>query len=126
MAGAGRFSPFRPFSVQIVFWPNVTYSIHCKWLGGIRKVLYRTAVNWDDGLPSYLLPPQINPSFANNQSVGYWQLHDAVRAPEDLNWTFNIQRQVTPNTIVQVGYNATVGTHLQTSVVNMNQTPTTI
>jgi outer membrane receptor protein involved in Fe transport len=82
------------------------------------------AFKWDDGLPSYLLPPQINPSFANNQSVSYWQLHDAVRAPEDLNWTFNIQRQVTPNTIVQVGYSATVGTHLQTSVVNMNQTPT--
>ena len=27
------------------------------------------AFNWDQGLPSYPLPPQINPAFANNGNV---------------------------------------------------------
>ncbi len=30
------------------------------------------AFNWDAGMPPYQLPPQINPSFANNQNVDYW------------------------------------------------------
>jgi len=30
------------------------------------------AFNWDAGLPSYPLPPQINPSFQNNQNVDWW------------------------------------------------------
>ena len=36
--------------------------------------------NWDNGLPSYPLPPQIDPSFSNNNTVDHWQLADAARA----------------------------------------------
>ena len=82
------------------------------------------AFNWDTGLPPYPLPPQINPSFQNNQNVDYWQPYDAVRAPENFNWTLSVQRQVTPNMVLEAAYNATVGTHLQTGLVNLNQTPT--
>ena len=82
------------------------------------------AFNWDQGLPPYLLPPQINPAFANNQNVDYWQLRDATRAPENLSWTYSIQRQLTPNTVLEADYNATMGTHLQAGLVNINQTPT--
>ncbi|HYM10801.1 MAG TPA: TonB-dependent receptor [Bryobacterales bacterium] len=78
----------------------------------------------DNGLPPYPLPPQINPAFANNQSVDYWQPQDAARAPENLYWTFSAQRQVTPNTVLEAVYDANVGTHLQTGLVNINQTPT--
>ncbi len=78
----------------------------------------------NQGLPPYLLPPQINPAFANNQSVDYWQGQDATRAPENLYWTFSVQRQVTPNTVVEAVYNADVGTHLQAGLVNINQLPT--
>ncbi len=45
--------------------------------------------NWDNGLPSYPLPPQINPSFSNNNTVDHWQLTDAARAPESYYWTFS-------------------------------------
>jgi hypothetical protein len=82
--------------------------------------------NWDDGLPSYPLPPLIDPSFANNTDVHYWQPEDAARAPEAYFWTFSVQRQFTPTTLIEVGYNATVGAHLQTGVVNLNQVPTAI
>ena len=51
------------------------------------------AFNWDQGLPSYPLPPLIDPSFANNGNVDYWQGQNATRAPESYNWTFSIQRR---------------------------------
>jgi hypothetical protein len=84
------------------------------------------AFRLDDGLPSYPLPPRIDPAFSNNNNVDHWQLTDAVRAPENLYWTFSIQRQVSSNTVVEVAYNATTGSHLQTGLVNLNQVPTPI
>jgi len=82
------------------------------------------AFKLDQGLPAYPLPPLIDPSFANNTDVHYWQPSDAVRAPENLYWTFSLQRSVTPNTVVEAAYNATTGSHLQTTLVNLNQVPT--
>ncbi len=82
------------------------------------------AFNWDNGLPTYLLPPQINPAFQNNQNVDHWQLTDAARAPENYYWTFSVQRQLTANTVVEFAYNGNAGVHLQTGLVNLNQTPT--
>jgi hypothetical protein len=82
--------------------------------------------NWDEGLPSYPLPPLIDPSFANNTDVHHWQPEDAARAPEAYFWTFSVQRQVTSSTLIEVAYNATVGAHLQTGLVNLNQVPTAI
>ena len=49
---------------------------------------------------------------------------DAARAPENMFWTFSIQRQVSANTVIEAAYNANVGTHLQAGLVNVNQTPT--
>lgn len=80
--------------------------------------------NWDDGLPPYNLPPQIDPAFQNNLDVDHWQFSDATRAPENLYWTFSVQRQLSPNTILEAAYNATVGTHLQTGLLMLNQMPT--
>jgi hypothetical protein len=90
------------------------------------------AFNWDAGLPSYPLPvgldpnATLDPAFANNQNVTYWQLSDAVRAPENYYWTFNIQRELTSNTVLEIGYSANIGAHLQTGLVNLNQVPTAI
>jgi hypothetical protein len=82
------------------------------------------AFNWDQGFPAYKLPPLLDPSFANNQNVDHWQLSDAARAPENLFWTFSIQRQLSANTVVEAVYNANVGSHLQAGLVNLNQVPT--
>ncbi|HKE03717.1 MAG TPA: TonB-dependent receptor [Blastocatellia bacterium] len=82
--------------------------------------------NWDEGLPSYPLPPLIDPSFANNTDVHHWQPSDAARAPESYYWTFSIQRQLTSSTVIEAAYNANVGAHLQTGVVNLNQVPTAV
>lgn len=82
------------------------------------------AFNWDVGYPAYPLPPLIDPAFSNNNTVDFWNYKDANRAPEDLFWTFSIQRQVTANTVLEIAYNATAGAHLQTGLLNMNQVPT--
>jgi len=80
----------------------------------------------DEGLPPYALPPQINPSFQNNQTVDYWNGQDAVRAPENITWTMSVQRQLNANTVLDVSYNASLGSHLPTSLLNFNQIPTNI
>ena len=72
------------------------------------------------------LPPLIDPAFSNGNDVDWWQGQDATRAPENLFWTFTIQRQMAANTVLEVGYNANVGTHLQSGLLNYNQMPTAI
>ncbi len=78
----------------------------------------------DQGLPPYKLPPSIDPAFSNGNSVDWWQGQDATRAPELLSWTFTVQRQLAANTVLELGYNAAVGTHLQSGILNYNQVPT--
>ncbi len=77
----------------------------------------------DSGLPPYPLPPQINPSFANNGNVDYWQGNNATRSPANDNYTFSIQRQLSGNTVLEADYNGVVGEHLQSGIVNINQVP---
>jgi hypothetical protein len=84
------------------------------------------AFNWDQGLPSYPLPPQINPAFANNQNVDWWQGQDATRAPELDFWTLSIQRQLSSSMVLEAEYNGTAGNHLQTGLVNINQIPMSV
>ncbi|MEZ5398051.1 MAG: carboxypeptidase regulatory-like domain-containing protein [Bryobacteraceae bacterium] len=80
----------------------------------------------DEGLPAYKLPPSIDPSFQNGLDVDYWNGQDATRAPESLFWTLTTQRQIAENTVLEVGYNANVGTHLQSGILRMNQLNTAI
>jgi len=49
-----------------------------------------------------------------------------VRAPENLYWTLSIQRQLSANTVLEAAYNATLGSHLQTGLVRLNQLPTPV
>src|SRR5207253_823742 len=80
----------------------------------------------DQGLPPYKLPPAIDPAFSNGNSVDWWQGQNATRAPENLTWTFTIERQVASNTVFELGYNASIGTHMQSGILNYNQVPTAI
>jgi Carboxypeptidase regulatory-like domain len=88
---------------------------------GITPAFY-----WDTGLPSYPLPPQINPSFSNNTNVDWWQGNNATRAPEIDFWTFSIERQLGSNTVFEADYNGNAGNHLQSGIVNVNQVPMSI
>ncbi len=84
------------------------------------------AFNWDVGLPSYPLPPQLNPAFDNNNNTNYWNGQDATRMPEILAYTLSIQRQLSSSTLIEADYNATEGVHLQTGLLNINQVPMSV
>jgi hypothetical protein len=74
-----------------------------------------------NGLPAWTKPPFINPAFGNFNNVDWWQGNEVSRAPENINWTFNIQRQITNNMLFEAGYNASIGSHLQAGLLNYNQ-----
>jgi hypothetical protein len=84
------------------------------------------AFNWDVGLPSYPLPPQLIPTFDNNNNTNYWNGQDATRMPEILAYTFSIQRQLSSSTLIEADFNATEGVHLQTGLLNINQVPMSV
>ena len=76
----------------------------------------------DQGIPAYQRPPNTNPSFANGQSPAYWD-NEAVRLPENLQYTLSVQRQLTNSLVLETAYNATIGTHLVAGLKNINQVP---
>lgn len=74
-----------------------------------------------NGFPTYPIPPFIDPSFANKDNIPWWQGKEATRLPEQNFWNFSIQRQLASSTILEVSYNALVGSHLQTQLLNVDQ-----
>ncbi|MCX6628796.1 MAG: TonB-dependent receptor, partial [Candidatus Solibacter sp.] len=74
-----------------------------------------------EGMPAWAKPPFITPSFANDASPYYWQGVEASRLPENLAWSFTLQRQVKPNLLVEAGYSAMMGTHLVAGLLKLNQ-----
>jgi hypothetical protein len=76
-----------------------------------------------DGLPNYPVPPFIDPTFQNGSDMPYWQGNEVSRLPEQLTWNLSIQRQLSNSMVLDVGYNALIGTHLQAGLLNINQVP---
>jgi hypothetical protein len=81
------------------------------------------AFNWDQGLPAYPLPPQINPAFANNGNVDWWNGQNSTRPAEYDNWTISVQREIRQHLTVEADYNAAVGSRLNAGLMNLNQVP---
>ncbi len=77
--------------------------------------------NWDSGIPHWDPPPFLVPWLQNERNVNYWQPYDSGRLPEYYSWSLNIQRELGRDLLVEVGYNASLGRHLTTSLVNLNQ-----
>jgi hypothetical protein len=74
-----------------------------------------------NGFPPYPIPPFIDPSFANKDSIPWWQGKEATRLPEQDFWNLSIQRQLSGSMLIEVSYNALIGTHLQTQLLNYDQ-----
>jgi hypothetical protein len=77
---------------------------------------------FDAGLPPYTKPPSVDPSFSNGNNTAYWD-GEAVRLPENYQWTLSIQRQITSSLVFETSYNATIGSHLQAGLKRYNQLP---
>ena len=80
----------------------------------------------DRGLPAYPLPPQIDPSFANNTNVDYWNGKDALLPATYDSWTVSVQRELVHRMTFEVDYNGSKGTNLQGNLLNLNQVPLSV
>ncbi len=80
------------------------------------------AFRLDTGLPPFPQPPSVNPAFSNGNNTAYWN-DEAVRLPESYDWTLSIQRQLSSSLIFETSYNATIGAHLVSGILRMNQVP---
>jgi Carboxypeptidase regulatory-like domain len=74
-----------------------------------------------NGMPPWVAPPFVNPSVSNGTNVSWWQGSETTRPPETNNINFSIQRQLSRSMLVEGSYNAVIGTHLQTQLLNYNQ-----
>ena len=73
------------------------------------------------GFPSYPIPPFIDPSFSNKDSMPWFQGGEATRPPALHSFNLSIQRQLSSSLLVEVGYNGVLGSHLQTQLLGYNQ-----
>ncbi len=80
------------------------------------------AFRLDTGLPPFPQPPSVNPAFSNGNNTAYWN-DEAVRLPESYDWTLSIQRQLSDSLVFEASYNATIGAHLVSGLLRMNQVP---
>ncbi len=80
------------------------------------------AFQFDQGLPPYTKPPVIDPTFTNGGTPAYWD-GEAIRLPENYQWSLSVQRQVSSSTVVEVNYHATIGAHLVAGLKRYNQLP---
>lgn len=76
----------------------------------------------DQGLPPYVKPPVIDPTFSNGASPAFWD-GEAVRLPENYQWTMSVQRQLTDTLVFEGNYSATIGAHLVAGLKRYNQLP---
>lgn len=73
------------------------------------------------GFPAWPKPPFLVPEFNNYNSQPWFQGNEVSRAPENMTYTLNIQRQVNKDTVFEFGYNFVRGSHLQSGMLNYNQ-----
>lgn len=80
----------------------------------------------DQGLPSYPLPPLIDPTFSNNNDVDWFNGQAASRPATYDNWTVSVQREVRKGMTVELEYNGVYGSNLQAGLLNPNQVPISV
>jgi hypothetical protein len=84
------------------------------------------AFNLDQGLPSYPLPPLIDPAFSNNNDVDWFNGQAAARPAVYDNWTASVQRELRQGLMVELDYNGVYGSSLQSGLLNPNQVPMSV
>jgi hypothetical protein len=84
------------------------------------------AFSLDQGLPSYPLPPLIDPTFSNNNNVDWFNGQAASRPAVYDSWTLSVQREVWKGMTVELDYNGVYGSKLQAGLLNPNQVPMSI
>src|SRR3989442_5132611 len=71
-------------------------------------------------------PPQIDPTFSNNNAVDWFKGQAASRPAVYDNWTASVQHEVRKGMTVELDYNGVYGSHLQAGLLNPNQVPMSV
>jgi len=74
-----------------------------------------------NGAPAWAQVPDIDPSVGNGSNVPYYNGKAASTPSDELNYAFNIERQVTANSVLEVGYVATLASDIQSNILAFNQ-----
>jgi len=82
---------------------------------------FRPTFTLAQGFPDWPKPPFLRPEFNNYNTQPWWQGNEVNRSPENLAYTFNIQRELRNNLVAEIGWNYVRGTHLQSGILNYNQ-----
>jgi hypothetical protein len=74
-----------------------------------------------NGAPAWAQVPNINPSVGNGSNVPYYNGKAASTPSDELTYAFNIERQLTGNSAVEVGYLGTLAAGIQSTLLAYNQ-----
>src|SRR5271157_691967 len=74
-----------------------------------------------NGAPAWSQVPNINPSVGNGSNVPYYNGHSASTPSDDLTYSFNIERQLTGNSVLEVGYLGMLAADTQSNLLTYNQ-----
>jgi Carboxypeptidase regulatory-like domain len=74
-----------------------------------------------NGAPAWSQVPNINPSVGNGSNVPYYNGKAASTPSGEMTYAFNIERQLTGNSALEVGYLGTLAAHIQSSLLAYNQ-----
>jgi len=74
-----------------------------------------------NGAPAWSQVPNINPSVGNGSNVPYYNGKTASTPSDELTYAFNIERQLTANSVLEIGYVATLASDIQSNILAFNQ-----
>jgi hypothetical protein len=74
-----------------------------------------------NGAPAWSQVPNIDPSVGNGSNVPYYNGKTASTPSDELTYAFNIERQMTTNSVLEVGYVGTLASDIQSNILAFNQ-----
>ena len=74
-----------------------------------------------NGAPAWAQVPDIDPSVGNGSNVPYYNGKSASTPSDELNYSFNIERQLTGNSVLEVGWVSTLAADIQSNLLAYNQ-----
>ena len=74
-----------------------------------------------NGAPAWAQVPDIDPSVGNGSNVPYYNGKVATRPSDEIGFSFNVERQLTQNSVLEVGYVGTMAAGIQSNLLAYNQ-----
>lgn len=110
VAGIGQSSHNLGFAVRLTVSTNPSGGLTPLW-------------TLKDGAPAWPTPPTIDPAVGLGTNPPAYAGNQANRPDSELNYSFNIQRQITRSSVLEIGYLATLASDITSNFLALNQVP---